>query len=76
MTTKTTNRFSPEVHERAVRMALEHAGEYPTFWAAVESVAAKIGCAAQTLLDWTKKAEVDAGKRAGVPACPARVRRS
>ena len=44
------------------------AGECPTRWAAVASIAAKIGCAAQTLLDWTKKAEVDAGKRAGVPS--------
>ncbi len=47
---------------------LEHVGEYPTRWAAVESIAAKIGCAAQTLHDWTKKAEVDGGKRAGVPS--------
>jgi len=50
-----------------VRMVQEHAGEYPMRWAAVESIAAKIGCAAQTLHDWTKKAEVDGGKRAGVP---------
>ena len=49
-------------------MVLEHAGEYLTRWAAVVSIAAKIGCAAQTLLDWTKKAEVDGGKRAGVPS--------
>ncbi len=69
MTTKaTTNKFSPEVRERAVRMVLEHAGDYPTRWAAVVSIAAKIGCAAQTLHDWTKKAEVDGGKRAGVPS--------
>ncbi len=68
MTTKaTTNKFSPEVRERAVRMVQDHVGEYPTRWAAVQSIAAKIGCAAQTLHDWTKKAEVDGGKRAGVP---------
>lgn len=66
MTTK-TRKFSPEVRERAVRMVLERAGEYPTRWAAVESITAKIGCAAQTLHDWTKKAEVDRGTRAGVP---------
>ena len=66
MTTK-TRKFSPEVRERAVRMLQEHAVEYPTRWAAVESIAAKIGCAAQTLHDWTKKAEVDAGECAGVP---------
>ena len=68
MTTRaTTNKFSPEVRERAVRMVLEHTGDYPTRWAAVVSIAAKIGCAAQTLHEWTKKAEVDGGKRAGVP---------
>ena len=67
MTTKaTTNKFSPEVRERAVRMVLDHIGEYPSRWAAVESIAAKIGCAAQTLHEWTKKAEVDGGKRPGV----------
>jgi len=59
MTTKaTTNKFLPEVRERAVRMVLEHAGDYPTRWAAAESIAANIGCAAQTLHDWTKKADV------------------
>ena len=68
MTTKaTTNKVSPEVRERVVRMVLEHAGDYPTRWAATELIAAKICCAAQTLHDWTKKAEVDGGKRAGVP---------
>ena len=68
MTTKaTTNKFSPEVRERAVRMVQEHIGEYPTRWAAVQSTAAKIDCAAQTLHEWTKKAEIDGGKRAGVP---------
>lgn len=49
-------------------MVLEHVGKYPTRWAAVESIAAKIGCAAQTLHDWTKKADVDRGTRAGVPS--------
>ena len=67
MTSKMTRKFSPEVRDRAVRMVLEHGGDYPTRWAAVESIAAKIGCAAQTLHEWTKKAEVDGGKRAGVP---------
>ncbi len=69
MTTKaTTNKFSPEVRERAVRMVLEHTGDYPTRWAAAVSIAAKIGCAARTLHEWTEKAEVDGGKRAGVPS--------
>jgi transposase-like protein len=43
------NKFSPEVRERAVRMAQEHRGEYPSLWPAVESIAPKIGCVPQTL---------------------------
>ncbi len=67
MTSKTTNKFSAEVRERAVRMVREHEGDHPSRWAAVVSIATKIGCTAQTLHEWVKKAEVDAGKRAGVP---------
>ena len=67
MTSKTTNKFSPEVRDRAVRMVLDHADEHPSRWAAVTSIAAKIGCTPQTLHDWVKKAEVDSGQRAGVP---------
>jgi transposase len=67
MTSKTTNKFSPEVRARAVRLVVEHEGEHPSRWAAVVSIASKIGCTPQTLLDWLKKAEVDRGKRAGVP---------
>src|SRR6476620_12802853 len=59
MTSKTTNKFSPEVRARAVRMVLDHASEHPSRWAAVTSIAAKIGCTPQTLHDWVKKAEVD-----------------
>jgi transposase len=65
MTSK-TNKFSPEVRARAVRMVLDHANEHPSRWAAVTSIAAKIGCTPQTLHDWVKKAEVDSGQRAGV----------
>jgi transposase-like protein len=61
-----TNKFSPEMRERAVRMVQEHRGEYPSLWAAVESIAPKIGCVAQTLLDWVKRDEVDKGQREGV----------
>ena len=61
-----SNKFSPEVRERAVRMVQEHRGEYPSLWAAVESIAPKIGCVAQTLLEWVKREEVDAGARPGV----------
>jgi transposase len=65
---KTTNKFSPEVRTRAVRMVLEHGGKYPSRWAAVVSVSQKIGCSAHTLHDWVKKAEVASGSRAGVPS--------
>ena len=65
---KTTNKFSPEVRARAVRMVLDHEGEHSSRWAAVSSIAAKIGCTAQTLNEWVKKAEVDSGRRVGLPS--------
>ncbi|QFT96745.1 Transposase [Roseovarius sp. THAF8] len=63
---KTTNKYSPEVRERAVRMVLDNPGQHESRWSAILSVSSKIGCAAQTLNEWIKKAEVDSGKRAGV----------
>ena len=63
---KKSNRFSPEVRERAVRMVQEHRGEYPSLWAAIESLAPKIGCGPQTLHEWVRKLEVDTGLRDGV----------
>jgi transposase len=63
---KKSNKFSPEVRERAVRMVQEHRGEYPSLWAAVESIAPKIGCVPTTLLDWVKQVEVDSGAREGI----------
>ena len=58
--------FSPEVRERAVRMVLEHRGEYPSLWATIESIAPKIGCVPQTLNDWVRQHEVEEGMRDGV----------
>ena len=59
------NRFSPEVMERAVRLVLEHQGEHSSQWAAIGSIAGKIGCTPETLRRWVRQAERDQGKRAG-----------
>jgi transposase len=63
---KTSPKYSSEVRERAVRMVFNHAGDYPTQWAAITSIAAKIGCTPETLRSWVPQAERDAGQRAGL----------
>jgi transposase len=63
---KTTNKYSPEVRERAVRMVLDNPGQHESRWSAILSISSKIGCAPQTLNEWVKKAEVDRGARTGV----------
>lgn len=60
------NKYSPEVKERAVRLVQEHRHAYPSLWAAVESIAPKIGCSSHTLLEWVRKHEIDTGLRDGV----------
>ena len=60
------NKFSPEVRKRAVRMVLEHRGQYPSLWAAIESIAPKIGCVPQTLNEWVKRHQIDTGAKDGV----------
>ena len=68
MTSKTTNKFAPEVREGAVRMVFDHERDYSSRWATVVWIVDKIGCVPQALHEWVKKAEVESGKRAGVPA--------
>jgi transposase len=59
-------KYSPEVRERAVRMVREHGPEHPSRWAAITSIAGKIGCTAQTLRTWVHQVERDSGQRGGL----------
>src|SRR5229473_3060596 len=64
----TSKRYSAEVRERAVRMVAEHLHEYSSQWAAIVSIAGKIGCTAESLRRWVHGSERDSGKRAGLSA--------
>ena len=68
---KKSTKFSPEVRERAVRMVFESRGDYGSQWAAIESIAAKIGCSAQTLCNWVRQYERDTGQRDGTTTAEA-----
>ena len=63
--TKRTPPYSPEVRARAVRMVLDHQSEHASQWAAISSIAAKIGCSGETLRNWIRQSERDNGLRGG-----------
>jgi transposase len=65
MTTK-SKRYPLEVRERAVRLVLEHRGEYESEWAAICSIAQKCGMTAETLRKWVRQTEIDGGRRPGI----------
>ena len=63
---KTTNKYTPEIREHAVRMVLNGEGQHDSRWAAIVWIASKIGCAPHTLNEWVKKVEIDTGQRGGI----------
>ena len=62
------SRYSPEVRERAVRLVFDPESEYASQWQAIHSIAEKFGCSPDTLRKWVRRAEINQGKREGVPS--------
>ena len=60
------SKYSPELRERAVRMVIDHTGEYSSQWATIRSVGEKLGCSTEALRRWVRQAERDSGQRAGL----------
>ena len=61
-----TRQYSPEFRERAVRLVREHEGTHDSQWAAIRSIAEKLGCSAESLRSWVRRTEIDAGQRPGL----------
>jgi transposase len=60
------SKYDPEIRAKAVRLVLDHRGDYPSEWAAIEAVSSRLGMNAETLRNWLRKQQVDDGQRGGV----------